>query len=46
MNRIFSMGFWVQLFMSTMLTLLMIYLIKNTIGKANIPVVSGIVNEA
>ena len=43
MNRIFSMSFWVQLFISTFLTMFMIYLIKKANQKLNIPVVSNIV---
>lgn len=42
MNRLFSVSFWVQLFMSTFLTMLMIYLIKKATSAVNIPIVSDI----
>lgn len=44
MNRIFSMNFWVQAFVSTFITMTMIYLIKKVNEKVNIPVVSDIVD--
>ena len=43
MNRIFTVSFWVQLFISTFMTMLMIYLIKKANEKIQIPVVSDIV---
>lgn len=39
---IFSMKFWVQAFVSTFITMLMIYLIKTISSKVNIPVVSDV----
>ena len=45
MNRIFTMSFWVQLFLSTLLTMCMIYLIKKMFTAVNVPVVSNIVSE-
>lgn len=42
MNRIFSVNFWVQLFLSTFLTMCMMYLIKKVTTKVDIPVVSEI----
>ena len=44
MNRIFTVSFWIQLFISTFMTMLMIYLIKKANEKVQIPVVSEIVN--
>ena len=38
--------FWVQLFLNTLLTMLMIYLIKKLFANTNIPVVSTVVAEA
>lgn len=43
MNRLLSANFWVQLFLSTFLTMVMIYLIKRVSAKVNIPVVNDIV---
>lgn len=40
----FSIKFWVQAFVSTFVTLLMIYLIKKITGKFDIPVVSEVAN--
>lgn len=45
MNRIFSMSFWVQLFLSTLLTMFMIYVIKKTFTKVKVPVVSDVIAE-
>lgn len=42
MNRIFSINFWVQTFVSTFVTMLMIYFIKKIAGAVNIPVVSEV----
>lgn len=42
MGRIFSINFWVQAFVSTFITMLMIYIIKQISGKYNIPVVSDV----
>lgn len=43
MHKILSVSFWVQLALSTFMTMLMIYLIKKANDKLNIPVVSDIV---
>ena len=43
--KIFSMSFWVQLFVSTLMTMVMIYLIKMIAKKVNIPVVSTVVEN-
>ena len=40
--RVFSMNFWIQAFVSTFITMLMIYLIKKVAGTVNIPVVSDV----
>lgn len=42
MSGIFSVRFWVQAFISTFITMLMIYVIKMIAGKTNIPVVSDV----
>ena len=42
MNRILSPSFWVQTFISTFITMLMIYFIKKIAGAVNIPVVSEV----
>ena len=42
MNRFLSPSFWVNLLLSTFLTMCMIYLIKMVAGKYNIPVVSNV----
>ena len=42
MNKIFSVNFWVQTFVSTFITMLMIYFIKMIASKWNIPVVSDV----
>lgn len=42
MPRIFSVSFWVQAFVSTFITMLMIYLIKQIANKWSIPVVSTV----
>lgn len=42
MNRIFSPSFWVQTFVSTFITMLMIYIIKKIASAVNIPVVSEV----
>ena len=44
MNRIFSINFWVQTFVSTFITMLVIYFIKKIAGAVNIPVVSDVAN--
>lgn len=42
MGRIFTVNFWVQAFVSTFITMLMIYLIKKVAGTVKIPVVSDV----
>ena len=42
MNRLFSLNFWVQTFMSTLITMIMIYIIKQIAAKTNIPVLSDV----
>lgn len=44
MGKFFSLSFWAQAFISTFITLLMIYLIKTVSKKVNIPVVSEVAN--
>ena len=45
MNRIFSLNFWVQAFVSTFITMLFMYLIKKITATVNIPVVSTVAQE-
>ena len=45
MGRILTPSFWLTLFLNTLLTMLMIYLIKKMFKNTNIPVVSTIVEE-
>ena len=45
MGRLFSPTFWFQTFMSTLLTMFCIYIIKKISSAYNIPVVSTIANE-
>lgn len=40
----FSAKFWVSAFTSTLVTLLMLYLIKKIAGVINVPVVSEVAN--
>lgn len=40
--KIFSINFWVQAFVSTFITMLMIYIIKKIAGNVKIPVVSDV----
>ena len=44
MNKILNPSFWLQMFLSTFLTMLMIYVIKQIGSKWNIPVVSEVSN--
>ena len=46
MKKIFSMSFWVQLFISTFMTMVMIYIIKSVTARVNIPIVSNIAQAA
>lgn len=43
MGKVFTVSFWIQLFISTFMTMLMIYLIKKANEKVKLPVVSDIV---
>ena len=43
MRRLFTVSFWLNLFLSTFMTMVMIYLIKKLSNKVNIPVVNDIV---
>ena len=43
MKRLLSVNFWLQLFLSTFMTMVMIYIIKKLSEKVNIPVVNDIV---
>lgn len=42
MNKLFTINFWVQTFVSTFITMVMIYLIKAVATKYNIPVVKTV----
>ena len=42
--KVFSVNFWLSAFISTFMTMLMIYLIKKVAGTVNIPVVSEVAN--
>lgn len=43
MSNLFKASWWVQMIVSTFMTMVFIYLIKLLCSKANIPVVSTIV---
>lgn len=43
--HIFSLNFWVQTFVSTLMTMLCIWLIKKATSAVNIPIVSQIAQE-
>lgn len=43
MRRLLSVNFWLQLFLSTFMTMVMIYLIKKLSSKVNVPIVKDIV---
>ena len=43
MHRLLSVNFWLQLFLSTLMTMVMIYLIKKLSSKVNVPIVKDIV---
>lgn len=45
MGRIFTVNFWIQLFITTFFTMLMMWLIKKANEKINVPVVGEIINE-
>lgn len=44
MRRLLSVNFWLQLFLSTFMTMVMIYLIKKLSSKVNVPIVKDIVD--
>lgn len=44
MGKILSINFWVQTFISTFITMVMIYIIKQIANKTNMPVVSDVAN--
>ena len=43
--NIFSLNWWVSTFVSTLVTMCFIYLIKKTTAKFNIPLVSTVAQE-
>lgn len=45
MNRVFTVNFWVQLFLSTFMTMVMIYVIKKANSKLRLPVINDIVES-
>lgn len=45
MGRIFTINFWVQLFITTFFTMLMMYMIKKVNEKISVPVVGDMINE-
>ena len=45
MNKLFSINFWVTTFTSTLITMIMIFLIKKIATGWNIPVISTIAEE-
>lgn len=45
MRRLLSINWWLQLFLSTFMTMIMIYLIKKLSSKVNVPIVNDIVKE-
>ena len=44
MSSLFRASWWIQMLVSTFMTMVFIYLIKILCNKVNVPVVSGIVN--
>ena len=46
MGRILTPTFWIQLFLNTLLTMLMIYLIKKMFSNVNVPIVSDVIEGA
>lgn len=46
MKRMMSIDFWVQAFISTFITMLMFYILKQMNKKVEIPVVSTVIAEA
>ena len=45
MGRIFTVNFWINLFITTFFTMVMMWLIKKANNKVNVPVVGDIINE-
>lgn len=45
MNRLFSLNWWVNMFVSTLMTMVFIWMIKRITSAVNIPVVSDIANS-
>lgn len=45
MNKILSPSFWTQTFLSTMMTIFIMYILKVIFAKVNVPVVSDIVTS-
>ena len=45
MHKLVQPSWWISMFLSTLLTIIFIYLIKKATAKVNIPVVSDIVQE-
>ena len=44
MGKILTPSFWIQAFVSTFITMVMIYIIKTIANKVSIPVVSDVAN--
>ena len=42
MGRIFSVNFWIQTFVLTLMTMIMIYVIKQIAAKVNVPIISDV----
>lgn len=45
MSKVFTLNFWVQSFVSTMMTIFFIYILKIAFSKVNVPVVSDMVES-
>lgn len=45
MGRLFSPGWWISMFISTLVTMFFIFLIKKMSAKVAIPVVSTVVEQ-
>lgn len=45
MSRIFTVNFWVQLFITTFFTMLMMWMIKKANEKISVPVVGDMISE-
>lgn len=43
--KLFSINWWVQMFINTFVTIIFIYLIKLAFSKVNVPVVSDMVEN-